>query len=97
MRHIILKGYAVGAIVIPPDAGGGRIIQIGAHDGSELIEIAVDDQTWDDFTAMGERLHVAASGDVEKFTPHMFVAGRVPGLCARCELPADALAHRGAA
>lgn len=63
MRHVILTDYLVGVVNVPHDNGGGRVIQIAAKDRSELIEIAVDDQVWDDFVAMGERIHIARPGD----------------------------------
>lgn len=64
MRRIILTGYNVGVIPLPPDNGGGRLIQIGAKDGSECYEIAVTDEVWDEFVSMGDRIQIAKPGDL---------------------------------
>lgn len=60
MKHIILTGYHVGVINVPPDNGGGRVVQLAAKDGSELIEIALDDETWDGFVRMGSRIKIVS-------------------------------------
>jgi hypothetical protein len=59
MRHIILTGYDVGVVSVPPDNGGGRILQLGAQDRTELIEIGLTDETWDELVESAKRVHVA--------------------------------------
>lgn len=60
MRRVILSGYNVGVTPLPPDNGGGRLIQILAQDESELYEIAVTDETWDAIVVQSRRIHLAS-------------------------------------
>lgn len=63
MRRIILTGYNVGVFPIPPDDGGGRVVQIAAQDASEVYEIALDDQTWESIVQMGRRVKLLTPED----------------------------------
>lgn len=58
MKQIILTGYVIGVVNLPPDNGGGRVVRIAAKDGSELYELAIDDTTWEELVAMGDRIKI---------------------------------------
>ena len=86
MRHVIVKGYRVGVQAIPADLGGGRLIQLAANDESELIEIALLDDDWEQVVELAQRVHVAQGGDVAKFAAHTFQRSARVGICGVCGL-----------
>lgn len=58
MKHIILNGYLIDVLNVPPDDGGGRVIRLSAKDGSETIDLALTDDDYEAFVERGRRVSV---------------------------------------